>query len=38
MFSMMIAVANDYSTPYQGAITISDHAYGILVKYFGMSP
>ena len=34
MFSMMIAVANDYSTPYEGTITISDNAYGILVKYF----
>ena len=35
MFSMMIAVANDYSTPYEGTITISDNAYGVLVKYFG---
>ena len=34
MFSMMIAIANDYSTPYEGTITISDNAYGILVKYF----
>ena len=38
MFSMMIAVANDYSTPYEGTITISDKAYGILVKYFAMTP
>jgi len=35
MFSMMIAVANDYSTPYEGTITISDNAYGVLVRYFG---
>lgn len=35
MFSLMIAVAADYSSPYQGAITISDNAYGVLVDYFG---
>lgn len=35
MFSMMIAIANDYSTPYEGTITISDNAYGVLVNYFG---
>jgi len=36
MFSMMIAVANDYSTPYEGTITISDNAYGVLVNDFAM--
>lgn len=36
MFSLMIAVANDYSTPYQGSITISDKAYGVILQYSTM--